>query len=370
MKDPAYILSVDQMNGKKLFVKRKIIPLLGVTAGICLCIRYAEECTRGIENGILFCIEVLVPSLFLFMAVAAYAVKSGIADTLTRPLGGLGKALFRLPSPALSAILLSMLGGYPVGARCASMLYEEGMLSMSEAEKTALIAVCAGPGFLLNYVGGALIGDRKAGLLLLTASVIGVIGNGVVIGKTVKTIPYSGKNRIDRMERKNLLVSSVGDASRSTFQMCAMVVLCSALIEVIASVSPDDHLTDIASAVLEITTGCQKMCGNYPLPLIAFFLGFGGISVHLQIYAAVGGLPVRKGLFTLFRLSQGIITAVSAYILLMVFPVKITVFNSADLPLTPSQSATLAGSAALVFSSLCFLGSIRHRKHEVISPRE
>ena len=144
--------------------------------------------------------------------------------------------------------------------------------------------------------------------------------------------------------------------------MCAMVVVCAAMIEVVAAVSPSAMITDIASAFIEITTGCHRMCGSYPLYLIAFFIGFGGISVHLQIYAGLGELTVKKTLFFLFRIIQGIITAISAYILLMIFPVEQSVFNSVNTPLTLSKSATLAGSAALVFSSLCFLGSVHYAK--------
>lgn len=349
------------MNYKKLFRIRNIIRLPTVILGIYICLKYAAECTQGIKTGILFCIEVLVPSLFLFMALSSYAVKSDIAETAAKPFSKLSRFLFRLPSDAFAAILLSIISGYPVGAKVTAMLYERGQLSESEAQKTACIAVCAGPGFLMNYVGRALLGSQSAGAVLLAAQMIGLLLSGFFAGRFIPSKPCGSRRRSTISTGGNLLTDAVADASRAVFGMCGMVVICAALIEVIAAISPNSLITDIASAFIEITTGCDRMCGRYPLYLIAFFIGFGGISVHLQIYAGIGSLSLNKGLFFLCRIIQGIFTAAAAYILFMIFPVELSVFNSTDAPLTIAKSATLAGSAALVLSSLCFLGSIRQK---------
>lgn len=360
MSAPAYILSVRLLKGKKLFEIRNIVKFGMIAGGIFLSLRYAEECAQGIRKGILFCIEALVPSLFLLMALSAYLVKSGVMRTFTQPLKKISHALFRLPPQGMAVILLGMIGGYPVGARCAAMLYTQGELSEIDAKKTAYIAVCAGPGFLMNYVGGALLHNRSAGMLLLVSEIIGVILTGVFIGRI---LPSGADGACSRCGQPagSLLTASVADASLAVFRMCGMVVIGTAVIEVIATVCPDTTIVDLAAVTIEITEGCHRMCGVYPLTLIAFFIGFGGISVHLQIFAGMEHLTVNKGLFFWFRIIQGIITAALTYILLMIFPVKQSVFNSTDAPLTLSHSATLVGSAALVLSSLCFLGSIRQK---------
>ena len=357
MTDLAYILFGDDMKRKKLFCIRKILQLLFAVLAIIICLRYGTECSRGILNGILFCIEILVPSLFLLMTIAAYLVKSGIAETVAKPLNGISKALFRLPYPSLAVILLALVGGYPVGARCAAMMTERGMLSEKQAQKTAMIAVCAGPGFLVNFIGRALLGSPEAGILLLIAEVLATIVTGMIIGRAVKS-EITPPKRTAPHENTHLLTASVADASRSTFHMCAMVVLCSAMIEVLTAVSPDRGLTAILSAVLEITSGCAVLCGQYPLALIAFFIGFGGISVHLQIFAAADSLKLNVWLFFLYRIIQGIIASAAAYTLLLIFPIEVRVFNSAELPLTVAKSATLIGSSALVICSMLFSASV------------
>ena len=333
------------------------MPLILSVGGIFLALRYSRECYNGIESGIGFCLNVLIPSLFFFMIVAAFIVGSGIADTLCRPLGGLSHILFRLPPESLAVILLSMIGGYPVGAACAEILYRDGRLSPSQAAKTVYIAVAAGPGFLINYIGVSLLDLPQAGYVLLAAQVIALVLTGVIIGHTVKSEPIP--HAVAKVQPKgNLLVNAVQSASRSAFHMCAMVVVFSALIEVTDAVVSDPVVCDIASAIIEITNGCNRFAGNYPLWLTAFFVGFGGLSVHFQIYATIGDIPVRKGLFFQFRIIEGIIAMAATYIYLMVTPMTTAVFSSANGIPTAAQSATMAGSAALVIAALFFIGSL------------
>lgn len=346
----------------KLFYIRKIIVLFLIAAGCYLCLRYTQECAEGIKKGILFCIEVLVPSLYAFMTLSSAMIRSGVAVSLTKPFGKIARFLFRLPPSGLAVILLSILGGYPVGARCAAMLFEQGSISRSDAQKVANIAVCAGPGFLINFIGSALLGNRQLGIILLCAEITGVVVTGVIVGRTMRSAPLPHPHPSNGAPSRNLLIASVTDASRATFHMCGMVVICTTMIGVIEKVAPDKRITDMASALIEITEGCHRMCGSYPIHLIAFFIGFGGISVHLQAYAGMGDLPINKCLFFLYRIIQGIITAAAAYSYLMIFPMEQGVYSSTDAQLTVAKSATLAGSAALVLCSFCFIGAIHRRR--------
>lgn len=349
------------LKTKELFRNRNIIIKTAVAfGGITMAIRYSDECYRGMEKGIGFCLEVLIPSLFFFMVIAAYIVQSGICEILCRPLRGISEKLFHLPHEATAVILLSVIGGYPVGASCAATMAKQGRLSASQAAKVAYIAVAAGPGFLINFVGTALLGSPGTGYVLLGAQIFAVILTGVIVGHTVKSEPLAYSSA-KRFQNGNLLVSAVQNASRAAFGMCAMVVIFCALSEVMDVVIPSEAICDIASAILEITNGCHRTCGMLPLYITAFFVGFGGLSVHFQIFSILGEVPVKKHLFFLFRIIEGIIAALATYIYLMVMPVTTTVFNSVEVTPTIGRYATLAGSAALVLSSLLFIGSITNQ---------
>lgn len=357
----AYILSVKRMRVKELFRYGKItLRTAAAFAGILLALRYPQECCRGIESGISFCLEVLIPSLFFFMAASAYLVQSGVIPVICRPLSGLSKALFGLPSEGLAVILLAMLGGYPVGAACTQEMFRKGRLNASQAAKTATIAVAAGPGFLINYAGAALLNNPQAGWLLLAAQTTAVLLTGVIAGRCIKSEPLSPAFAPNI--NGNLLVSAVQSASRAAFGMCAMVVIFSALIEVCDTVIDDPAVCDIAAAALEITNGCHRIGGSVPLYITAFFIGFGGLSVHFQIFALLGDIPLNKRLFFLFRIIEGIFAMAAAYIYLMFIPMTTAVFSTQTSIPTVARSATVAGSAALVLSGILFIASISKRK--------
>ncbi len=346
------------MNAKELFYKRNIIiTLLIAVGGLYIALRFHDECYRGMENGITFCLEVLVPSLYFFMIVAAFFVQSGAACVICRPLGGVSRALFRLPSDSMAVILLAVIGGYPVGAASAAMMRKKGRLSPTQAAKTAYIAVAAGPGFLISYIGAALLEQPQSGYILLAAQTVAVLLTGVIVGRTVKSEPLPYPTKHDP-PHGNLLIDAVNSASRSVLGMCAMVVLFCALSEVLDAVIADRTVCDIASAILEITNGCNRLSPHVPLYITAFFIGFGGLSVHFQIFALLAEVPVKKGLFFLFRIIEGIITMTATYIFLMVMPTTAAVFSSTSAVPAAARSATLAGSAALVISSLLFIGSL------------
>lgn len=352
MTEQEYIL-----YGEKMKRITKILYAAAAAVGIYGAIHYSEECNRGITQGISFCIGVLIPSLFLFMVIAAFIVRSDLAITLTNPLTKLSYALFKLPAASLSAILMTMIGGYPIGGRCTEALYRQGALTQKQAQKTAYIAVSAGPGFVVNYIGLALLNSKRTGMILLAAQMLAVILTGVIIGRGV---PCEKTHRpaVKTAYRGNLLIDAVADASKGVFSLCAMVLLFCAVTEVLRSIlSSYPQTAALLSGVSEVTTGVNQTAGRYPLWLIAFFVGFGGLSVHFQIFASLKEVHIKKILFFLFRIIQGMIAGLFTYILVSIFPETQAVFSTIEAE-SAELSGTVWGSAALVLSSLMFLGSV------------
>lgn len=353
----AYILSVIVMK-QRIIGCRTILSVLLVAAGAAAAVGYNEECARGIANGLSFCTGVLIPSLFLFMVLTAYCIKSGAFVLIAKPFGWLGR-LMGLPAEAATAILTAMLGGYPIGAGCTALLYEQGQLSASEAAKTACIAVAAGPGFIISYIGRSLLQDPLAADILLGAQTAAVLLTGVIIGRCVRCTPPPHRGKV-RVNSAGALVGAIRSAADATFTMCAAVVLFAAVIEIISSAA-DSGAADIASAFLEVTTGCSRLSTRMPLYFTAFFIGFGGLSVHCQIFACLKNVPVNKPLFLLTRIVQGIIAMLATYILLMITPMETPVFSTTDAGLSAGRSATYAGSGALILAALSFVGSVSGR---------
>ena len=75
-------------------------------------------------KALTLCAGTVIPSLFPFMTVTALLVRLGFGQWLAPHTAGLMAPLFRLPGCASSALLLGLVGGYPIGARTAAELDE------------------------------------------------------------------------------------------------------------------------------------------------------------------------------------------------------------------------------------------------------
>ena len=91
---------------------------------------FPADAADGARSGIGYCLNILVPSLFPFMVLSTFLVKSGLSEQIGKVLGGVTRTLFRLPGCTAATILMSMIGGYPVGARGIAALREGGFLTM------------------------------------------------------------------------------------------------------------------------------------------------------------------------------------------------------------------------------------------------
>ena len=117
---------------------RQPVMLLLVT-GLFWLLLDAAEVRTAVTEGLSLCTRSVIPSLFPFLAVSALLMSLGFGEWLSGPLSGL-MALYRIGGAGASALLLGLVGGYPVGARTAASLVSDGVLSKEEGER--LLTFC------------------------------------------------------------------------------------------------------------------------------------------------------------------------------------------------------------------------------------
>ena len=95
---------------------------------------YGAEAAEGIRQGIRLCLSSVIPSLYLFLVFADFLALTDGGTILFRPFGLLG-GLFGVPKGAVPVILLSLIGGYPVGAKMLAQKVRRGQLNPRTAER-------------------------------------------------------------------------------------------------------------------------------------------------------------------------------------------------------------------------------------------
>ena len=93
----------------------------------------ARQLRLEAAKALTLCAGTVIPALFPFMVVTGLLVRLGFGQWLAPDMAGLMASLFRLPGCAGSALLLGLVGGYPIGARTAAELYASGDLTRAEA---------------------------------------------------------------------------------------------------------------------------------------------------------------------------------------------------------------------------------------------
>ncbi len=365
MQIQSYILSVIDMYvnaaAHKIEVIFKVMAILSICA---LLLMFSKSCSQGAKNGISFCLNMLVPSLFPFMALSSFLINSGLSQSIGKPFGRITKALFGLNGSFAPIIILSMIGGYPIGAKGISSLKNCGFAEENEAKKAVLFSVSAGPGFIVNFVGVSLFQSEKIGLIILVSQIISVFVLGIIINRFYKT--NNNHNSFSEHNQEiapfsSALVQSVLDSSKGILSICAFVVIFSAFTAIFDELIDDVMFENGLFCLLEVCEASNRISKTGTVEMLAFAVGFGGLCVHFQIFSALENIKVNKFLFFLIRIIQGVITALLTHIGLMLFPVEATVFSSA----TADEFTTFDGNAisgiVLIFVAVCFL--LTFKKH-------
>ncbi len=334
--------------------------------------------TNGALDGLLFCGNILVPSLFPFMVLSSFLIYSGLSYYIAKPFNGFTSKILNLPSITFTCVLLSMIGGFPVGAKGIRSLLDEDKIDENTARQMLCFCVGAGPAFVVIAVGTTLLNSLYYGLVLffsqLFSQLILAIVSGIVFNKKNiyvinKKTPPTSKNNLNF---SSALVKSCSDSVTGILNLCGMVVLFSAFMGIINNTNintyiksflsnlniPTFLINSILPLILEVTSFCSTAIkDNSPLAFISFGIGFGGLCVHFQVFQALGNLKYNKKLFFLCRFIQGFISLIITYISLKIYnpaPV-IDVFSNITKVPTYTISSTLLGSIALIFTSICFI---------------
>lgn len=321
-------------------------------AGLLLCALalccWPREVSAAVREGLGLCYNVILPSLFPFFILSSLAISLGLAGYLGRLLEPVMRPLFHVGGSCAAPLALGFVGGYPVGARAALTLYEEGQCTKTECER--LLAFCnnSGPAFILGVVGAGVFGDSRVGLLLCLVHALASLCVGLVFrfyrgrdgdrGRTKRPSPIAAQRF------SAAFTGAVKGAVTSTLNICAFVVCFTVIIRLCFLSGLLPALADLLgrafaplgfsrvwaqrllTGLLELSSGVAALTGDGSLTgraaMAAFLLGWAGVSVHCQVlsFLAESGLSTRT--YICGKLLHGLFSAGLTALLLRAFPLE------------------------------------------------
>lgn len=276
---------------------------------------------------------IVLPSLFFFFFVTKVLVQLKSSRKILSILDKPFNKIYKTNTNSGYIFLMSIISGYPVGAKLISEFYENDLITKQDAKKVISFCSSSGPMFILGSVAVKMFGNYKLGLVVLLSHTISTLLNGVIYSRIGTKSPLNlGKNTTyDKIVvQKNTSQKSLNDIMYDTIISIIMIggyiTLCFTLLEFIISLQGyhfilvlseklfgSNILDSIIKGIVELTNGCVSLskstCDFKTICIVlSSLISFGGLSIHLQSQMFLKKVGIKYSYFLLTKLTQTIIT--------------------------------------------------------------
>ena len=334
-----------------LKIKKNFLPLVFLLFTLFLLI-FSKSNLPAVKSGLTLWASSVVPSLFPFFVSTELLMHTNIVSILGKFLNKYMKPLFNIRGEGAFAFIMGIISGYPVGAKIASNFRKNNVCPKEECERLLSFTNNSGPLFIIGTVGILMYGSTIIGLLLFITHILACITVGFLFRFWKKNEKTTIMNTNYKTENKYVSFNNLGDvlaksikSSISTiFLIGGFVVIFSSIISILKSSgilngvsllpSPlfnllhinTSFIAPLLSGFLEITNGintissiaCKKLSIN--IIFTAFLLGFGGISVLLQVLSITSKTDLSIKPYIYGKLLHGIFASIYTYIFINFIP--------------------------------------------------
>ena len=279
-----------------------------------------EVCKNGAFSGLLISGKVIIPSLFPFTMCVLFIARSGIFNFFEFMTPFL-KKLTGLNANEMIIMILSFIGGYPVGAKLLNNAVKKGEISPKRAGTILNFCVNAGPAFIVTAVGIGILNSKKCGYIMLLCHILSSLIILFVSGKKLRA-EESGviNSNVKSINASDNFVLSAAEASATVLSICGFVIIFSVINAYVDSLMGDLVFLKWISLILEVTNSVAKTNNLY---IIIFLLGFSGICVWCQILSVLEEIKISILRFIFYRIFHGLLSTLLLYFILKVFKITL-----------------------------------------------
>ena len=297
-------------------MKKKLIVPISTACAMLLLIIDGKTALSGATDGILLCLQSLIPSLFPFFILSTM-LTSSIAGIPIRFLNPIAK-LCRIPFSCTSLLAVGFLGGYPIGAQNVALMYRKGYLSDHQAKRMIVFCNNAGPSFLFGVL-GSMFSEPKVLWFLWFVHIISALLVGFII-------PGSDDARTGTPSQQQISLPAALEISVKTMALvCGWVIISRMALKFLQRwflwLFPE-WVQVLVTGILELSNGCIQLsnisCEGLRFTMAAAFLSLGGVCVSLQTASVSRDIP--QNLYFPGKLLQCCFSVTACSILQFLFP--------------------------------------------------
>ena len=150
----------------------------------------------------------------------------------------------------LTIFLLSMISGFPSNARNTRNMYDNGMITLEEANHILIFSHFANPAFILSTI-AIFFNDKEMATLLMVSHYVSNFILGIIFRKSIKCNNYDNKFK-NNDNFGEVLISAVKKAIDTSLIICGILGIFLMISSVIISIfTVSDYNAAIIKGILE-----------------------------------------------------------------------------------------------------------------------
>ena len=335
-------------------IKNYFLPFVFCLFTISLLV-FSSSNLLAAKNGLKLWVSSVIPSLFPFFVATELLSKTNIPYLLGKIFNKFMKPLFNISGEGSFAVIMGWISGYPIGAKIASSFRNKKILSKEECERLLSFTNTSGPLFIVGTVGISLFGNIQIGILLLITHLLAAITVGFLFRfwkysphqKNNNSIKQFSSNNHLNVNFKNLggiLGECIYNSISTILMIGGFIVLFSVIVSILNKSKflylasyllnplinfmhiPSSFSSPILTGIIEVTNGISQVANikikaiSINIILTAFLLGFGGISILLQVLNVISKTDLSIKPYIIGKILHANIAALYTFILINLVP--------------------------------------------------
>lgn len=343
------------------------------------------------SEGLNLWFNLLVPSLFPFILISDLLVSFGFIDLFSKYLEPIMRPVFNVSGIGILPFSMSIMSGYPVGAKLTSKLRSMNSISKIEGERLICFSSTSGPLFIVGTVLLGMLGAPHLSSLMIIPHYLGSITLGLYMkfykkGSEKKTNNYCiGKTPYKKSNNNYsigfIISKSIKESLDSIAVIGGFVIIYSVVINILLSSNTfnliinkismiiyvdENILKGLIAGIVEITNGCNIISKLNidifdKILLLNSIIAWGGLSIHSQALAFISTTDIKPSIYLVSKMFHSILTSLYTYIGYLLF-YKDRIVTTFTFPISRniepninSWLILLASSTKIVLSILVFL---------------
>ncbi len=276
----------------------------------------------------------IFPSLFPFFILSEFLINFGFVEFSSEIFKPIMNKLFKADSACSFIFIMSMISGFPSGAKYTKQLYLKKIIDEKSAGKILAFTHFSNPLFILGTISISFLNNKEVGLLILichyiTNVIIGLIFRNYHPTKEIKNT-FSFKKAIDDMHNKRIsnnksfgeiITNSLINSIDTLLLILGTITIFLVITTVINNnFNLNNYYQSLINGFFEMSQGLKSVSLlDIPLKVKSvisiIIISFGGLSVHIQVLSIISDTKIKYLPFFTGRILHALISGLLLFIL-------------------------------------------------------